>query len=163
MKWRTAIDWFWKVLRAPVGEWVLRIGLCVFFFWSGWVKLADLGAFTESVGNYQFPFLAAPVDAVIAYSLPWVEIFAAVALLTPWGKLGGLLSISAMLVVFSVAIAVVWSQGLNINCGCFGKDGEPTNYPLKIASNVILFGISVFLMFWPREKVTGVDERLASS
>lgn len=124
-------------------EWILGVFLGGFFVWSGVVKLMDLKSFTEAVGNYQL--VGIPWDAVIAYSLPWVEIFAGLAVAGGIGRSGGALIIAGMLLVFSVAIALVWSKGLNINCGCFSKDSEPTNYPLKLAANAGLFLVAVIV------------------
>lgn len=140
-------------------EWILRIGLGVFFVWSGVVKLQDLQAFTEAVGNFQI--VGEPWDAVIAYFLPWVEIFAGLAVASGFGKSGGLVIIMAMLIVFNVAIAWVWSKGLNINCGCYGKDSEPTNYPLKLAANSGLLVVAVaclVLMGWQRRLASPIRE-----
>jgi len=130
-----------RVLLVKTTEWILRIGLGMFFVWSGVVKLQDLQAFTEAVGNYQI--VGEPWDAIIAYLLPWVEIFAGLAVASGFGKSGGLVILLGMLIVFNVAIAWVWSKGLNINCGCYGKDSEPTNYPLKLAANFGLILVSV--------------------
>ncbi len=140
-------------------EWILRIGLGVFFVWSGVVKLQDLQAFTEAVGNFQI--VGEPWDAVIAYSLPWVEIFAGLAVASGFGKSGGLVIIIGMLVVFNVAIAWVWSKGLNINCGCYGKDSEPTNYPLKLAANfglILVAAACLVFMWFQRRLATPIQE-----
>lgn len=140
-------------------EWILRIGLGVFFVWSGVVKIQDLQAFTEAVGNFQI--VGEPWDAVIAYSLPWVEIFAGLAVASGFGKSGGLVIIIGMLVVFNVAIAWVWSKGLNINCGCYGKDSEPTNYPLKLAANfglILVAAACLVFMWFQRRLATPIQE-----
>ena len=136
-------------------EWILRIGLGIFFIWSGVVKLQDLPAFTEAVGNFQI--VGEPWDAVVAYTLPWVEIFAGLAVASGFGKAGGLVMILGMLLVFCAAIGWVWSQGLNINCGCYGKDSEPTNYPLKLAANSGLILVAVACLV-----LMGRQRRLAS-
>jgi putative oxidoreductase len=140
-------------------EWILRIGLGIFFVWSGVVKLQDLQAFTGAVGNFQI--VGEPWDAVVAYSLPWVEIFAGLAVVSGFGKLGGLVMILGMLLVFNVAIAWVWSKGLNINCGCYGKDSEPTNYPLKLAANfglILVAAACLVLMCFQRRLATPIGE-----
>lgn len=120
----------------------------------------DLGAFTESVGNFQldrevaimgktFSLFAPPMDAYIAYTLPWFEVIAGLALLTRFGKLGGLIIIMVMLISFNWALGDAWSRGLNINCGCFGKSDNPTNFPLKMASNYALMLAVVVIALWP--------------
>jgi len=141
-------------------EWFLRIGLAGFFVWSGVVKLMDLSGFTEAVGNYQLHwevtskgegrnFFEAPMDAYIAYSLPWFEILAGVALLTRFGKLAGVVVIVVMLISFNWALGDAWGRGLEINCGCFGKSDNPTNYGLKIFVNDGLIVAAVLIAIWP--------------
>lgn len=126
---------------------MLSLALGGFFVWSGVVKLMDLGAFVETVGNYQM--VERPWDARVGYFLPWLEVFAGLAVILGVGRRGGLLVIMGMLVFFSGAIAWVWHQGLNINCGCFGKSEEPTNYGLHLRANFGLLVVAVGL-FWTR-------------
>ncbi|MDA7518768.1 DoxX family protein [bacterium] len=124
---------------------ILRIALGAFFIWSGAVKLADLSSFVDTVGNYQI--VDRPWDAVFGYFVPWFEIVAGFAIVTGFGLKGGLVSLMGMLLGFSIAIAWVWSEGLNINCGCYGKSDEPTNYGLHIIYNALLF-LTAAGLFW---------------
>ena len=127
-------------------EWFLRLCLGGLFVWSGVVKLQDLPAFLESVGNYQFKFLNEPYDAVVAYTLPWVEVFAGLAVISGFGKASGLVIIMGMLASFCWALSDAWSKGLNINCGCFSKSSELVNYPLKLAENAGIFVVALVLL-----------------
>lgn len=124
--------------------WVLRLFLGAFFVWSGVVKLLDLSAFTVAVENFQM--LSRPYDAWLAYLLPWVEVFAGAALLVGVLVDGALLCVAAMMLVFIGALGYAWSQGLNINCGCFGASENPVNYPWKLASNVGILLLTVVLL-----------------
>jgi len=132
--------------KSKIMEWVLRLGLGGFFIWSGVVKLQDLPAFLEAVGNYQMEFLKEPYDAVVAYGLPWIEIFAGLAVVSGFGKSGGLVIIMGMLASFCWALSEAWEKGLNINCGCFSKSSEPVNYPVKLAENSGLFLVALVLL-----------------
>ena len=124
---------------------ILRILLAGFFIWSGVVKLVDLKAFVETVANYQL--LDRPLDAYVGYFVPWLEVFVGLAVLSGIFLRAGLFLYGGMLLCFSAAIIWVWSQGLNINCGCFGKSDEPTNYPLHLVLNGGLF-LAVVWVFW---------------
>ncbi len=132
--------------KGKILEWLLRLCLGGLFVWSGVVKLQDLPEFLESVGNYQFEFLNEPYDAVVTYTLPWVEVFAGLAVISGFGKSGGLVIIMGMLASFCWALSDAWSKGLNINCGCFSKNSEPVNYPLKLAENVGIFVVALVLL-----------------
>jgi uncharacterized membrane protein YphA (DoxX/SURF4 family) len=98
------------------------------------------------------------MDAYIAYGLPWFEIIAGAAVATGYGRTGGLIVILVMLVSFNWALNDAWSRGLNINCGCYGKSDNPTNFPLKIAANVglMIVAIGSLVLMW-------FQRRLASS
>ena len=137
---------------------------------SGVLKLMDLGAFTEAVGNFQLEhivawggeernFFEAPMDAYIAYGLPWFEIIAGAAVATGMGRTGGLIVILAMLLSFNWALNDAWSRGLNINCGCYGKSDNPTNFPLKIASNVGLMIVAAggLILGWFQQRLASSD------
>jgi len=124
---------------------VLRFALGGFFLWSGVVKLGDLTSFVDTVGNYQI--VDRPWDAIFGYFVPWFEIVVGLAIMSGVGLKGGLLCLMGMLLGFSVAIAWVWSEGLNINCGCYGTSDEPTNYPLHLFYNFLFFCTAAGL-FW---------------
>lgn len=132
------------------------------------MKLLDLQSFTESVGNFQFPmeerlpgdsedFFEEPADAYIAYSLPWFEVFAGLAVLSGIGKTGGLAILLGMLVSFNLALWSAWNRGIiDLNCGCHGASGTPTNFPLKIASNfglIVVVGI-IFWLIWKNRRIS---------
>ena len=57
-------------------------------------------------------------------TLPWVEVVAGFGILWGlWQKASSLL-INAMLVVFTVAVLIAISNGVNIDCGCFTQNPE---------------------------------------
>lgn len=141
-------------------ELLIRWSLALFFGWSAWQKLVDLSAFTESVGNFQFEwevtwggearnFFDPPIDAVIAYLVPWFELVAAAALLVPFSRDAASTVLADLLIVFNLALAYAWHRGItDLNCGCHGASDTPTNFPLKIASNfglMALIGVAFLL------------------
>ncbi len=124
---------------------ILRVALCGFFICSGTTKLMDLRDFVDFVGNYQI--VDRSLDAIFDYFVSWLEVVLGFAIATGIYFRSGLVITIVMLLGFSIAIAWVWSQGLNINCGCHGKSDEPTNYPLSIARNLGLITLAAGL-FW---------------
>lgn len=126
--------------------WVLRAILGGFFIWSGYEKMKDLSDFTQTVANYKM--IDRPWDALVAYFVPCLEIVVGLALIVGVFAQGGLAILMLMLLGFSGAIAWVWHQGLNINCGCYGKGDDPTNYPVHLAINAGLFLFTAALFFF---------------
>jgi putative oxidoreductase len=95
------------------------------FVYSGVVKVANPIAFLDNVRSFQM--LRDPFAALLAISLPWLEIFAGVAVVTGVLRSGGLLILCASLVVFLAAIGWAWAHGIDIRCGCFGGSGNASS------------------------------------
>lgn len=93
--------------------------------------------------------LAAPWDAVLAYTLPWFELFAGLCLMLSILRKGALLVISGLVAVFVVGVGYAWSQGLNIACGCRGG-ATAMNYWAKMAEFAGYALVIVFL--WSMER-----------
>lgn len=93
---------------------------------------ADTGfdKFTRAIGNYQL--VGPPLDAVAAYTIPWVEMIVGVCLVLGIWKRGALLVLAGLVGCFAFGVAYADSKNLNISCGCTGNpDGTPMNYTLK--------------------------------
>jgi uncharacterized membrane protein YphA (DoxX/SURF4 family) len=88
------------------------------FIWAGLEKVMQPAAFAESIQAYKLiPEYFAPW---LARFLPWLEIWAALALLWPRTRATGALLVGTLSVVFALAVTSVMLRGLEINCGCFG-------------------------------------------
>ena len=108
--------------RPAWAVWAARLALAAVFLYAAFPKIADPAGFAKSIFNYQL----LPDAAInpLAIFLPWLELFAGVALLAvPALRRGALLLTGGMLVVFVVAISSAMLRGLNIDCGCFSTAG----------------------------------------
>ena len=122
---------------------VIRVCLGVFFIYVGGEKLFRLDDFAQDVANYQLVF--PPVDGLVAYFVPWLELFAGLGLVFGRCYRGALLIVVLSLIGFIGGIASAWFRGLEINCGCFGASDEVTNYPAHIALNTALVVVALLL------------------
>ena len=141
---------------------IARVLLGLWFFYSGGLKIfgSGLDRFTRDVANYQL--VKPPWDAVLAYSLPWVELISGVGLMLGILRRGAILSVAGLVVMFSVAVGWAWSNGLDISCGCHGGDA-PIRYWHKAAEfsgYFILLGWLWWLESGNREAITGRNESL---
>lgn len=128
-------------------RWAMRLLLTGVFLSAGLLKVMDPIGFAEDIRNYQL--VSDPIPAALALSLPWLEILAALGVLT--GRLfrGSLVILAGMNVVFLAAIGSAWARGLDIQCGCFGAaGGGATNYPLHLLENFVLLGLAVLLLLY---------------
>jgi uncharacterized membrane protein YphA (DoxX/SURF4 family) len=121
---------------------VMRLVIAGLFIYAGAIKAWDTQQFALDVRNFQLT--SWDVSVVIATYLPWLEIIAGLALIAKRLYLGALAAIAGMTVVFLGAIGSAWHRGLDISCGCFGREANATNFPLHIAGNLaVLIGLAI--------------------
>ena len=128
----------------------LRIGIGCLFVYAGIVKIWDFKAgdwatqaFATAVQNYQLtPWTVSILTAVY---LPWVEVAAGTALLLRKFAAGSLAILGGLTVGFLGAISAAWARGLDISCGCFGKENNATNFPLHLTGDALLLAGILFL------------------
>lgn len=125
--------------------WLLRVTLAAVFLWACVDKWAHPEAFARAV--YRYHLLPDGAINAMALLLPWVEFWAALAVLGPrrWRTAGATL-MAGMLVVFTAALAWNWMRGLEVSCGCFstsataattGKEALLRNGSLFIAAAMV--------------------------
>lgn len=130
---------FWFILRLVFGA---------LFIFSGVMKLKDPIFFADVVRNYRL--IGDPIAPAMALFVPWVEVFAGIAVMLDRFVKGGSFLLVASLIVFTLAIGISWARGLDITCGCFGQN-EELNYPVKIAQNLVLLATGIAI--WWRYEV----------
>lgn len=124
--------------------WLVRLGLMAVFIWAGTQKARSPSLFALDLEAYQI--LPSSMALPIAYYLPWLEIFTAIALLIPSLQRAAGWLVLGLLMVFTVMLGFAWSRGLQINCGCFGAAGHATtDFTIAIARNVVLLGLAGWL------------------
>lgn len=112
----------------------LRLALGGFFVWSGCQKVfvKGLSDFTRAVANYKI--VLDPWDAVVAYTVPWVEIVCGLLLIIGLWRRGALWGLAGLVGGFAIGVAHAQAHNLNIACGCDeNPDGTPMNYSMMFA------------------------------
>ncbi|MBM4157037.1 MAG: DoxX family protein [Lentisphaerae bacterium] len=105
-----------------------RLALGAVFVVAAAPKIADPGAFAWAVARYDLAWV--PAGAVAVF-LPWLELFAGLAILAvPALRRGGLAWAALLLGGFAVAGAAALLGGLSIPCGCFSlaTDAAPLGW-----------------------------------
>jgi len=110
---------------------VARLALGGVLAAAGLLKLATSP--TEQVRAVRaYQLLPVGVDAAVGYTLPFLELALALALILGVGARLAAVASGVLLLAFIVGIASVWARGISIDCGCFGGGGpvapEETNY-----------------------------------
>lgn len=111
---------------------IAQVLLGFWFTYSGGTKVfvTGLDRFTRDIANYKL--VGQPFDAIAAYSVPWFEIVAGVCLMLGVFHRAAIITISGLVVVFSLCIGWAWFHQLDISCGCHGSDA-PIHYWGKVA------------------------------
>ncbi len=119
---------------------------------AGALKVGNLQKSAMAVRAYEL--LPTTIANFLGYVLPWLEIGLGLLLI-----LGVAVSISGLfgaiiMFAFIIAIAQAWARGLSIDCGCFGGGGpvdpSQTKYLSEIIRDIGLFGVGIFLYYFPK-------------
>jgi putative oxidoreductase len=128
--------WFFRILTLLFGG---------VFVYAGKEKALEPLVFLDGIRSFEM--LPDPYPALVAMFLPWLEIFAGLAVMTGWMRRGGLLLLNGSLVTFLVAILSAWWRGLDIRCGCFGGEvGAISNYIELILRDLVLLALGLWLV-----------------
>jgi len=140
--------WLWIGLAARLvvgGVWIV----------AGALKLPDPTESVRAVRAYQL--LPEAVVPTVGHLLPIVEIVAGLLLVLGLLTRGAAVVSLVLFAAFIFAISWAWSQGLQIECGCFGgggtEEGASDKYPGEIARDVGLAALSAYLIWRPRTRL----------
>jgi len=152
---RRFLEWKGHALVALAA----RIYLAVVFLLACYHKLLDPAAFALDIATYQIMPLA--TVNLMAIVLPWVELVAGLMLLVGFRARAGALLVAAMMAVFTAAIAVALSRGLEMSCGCFASQGaaeDPISW-LTILRDLGWLALALYVLFMDRNPI-GIDRLL---
>jgi putative oxidoreductase len=109
------------------------------------LSLASPAEFASGIDN--FKILPWSISVALAFYLPWLEIFCALALVFRSLYRGALAILSASIVAFTLAILAAKVRGLDITCGCFGHASQHWSFPAHLATNLAILTGLVVLWF----------------
>jgi putative oxidoreductase len=108
------------------------LGVAAYFLYAAHEKILDPRQFAVAIKNYKM--VPEMFVNLMALFMPWWEVGGAVALVIPRTRRAGAIIISALLLVFIIAISyAALYKGLDIECGCLGKNSSKAGW-----SNIIL-------------------------
>ncbi len=147
-----------KDTHARIQPWlslVVRVSIATILIFAAVPKLTDLPQSVIAVRAYRL--LPEAIVPLVGHLLPFVEIVLALLLLA-----GVFTRLSAvvwqiMMVGFLIGVIWAWSQGLQIDCGCFGgggelADGETANYPQYVAERLGFLALGGYLLIFPSSR-----------
>ena len=117
-------------LRHPWLTIRVQLALGAIFVIAAIPKIADPPSFAHMMYNYRL--VPAQLINLMALTMPWVELLAGLALILGVWKRAGLILITALLLVFIIAIGVNLARGNAIDCGCFNVADAGKTYAQRI-------------------------------
>ncbi len=105
-------------------SYVLRFALGILFIYASIDKIRFPDKFLRILYNYHL--LPDAVLTPVAIILPWLECLVGISLITGIFLEGGIIWANLLLIIFFLALLIDFLRGLNINCGCFNLDQNPT-------------------------------------
>jgi putative oxidoreductase len=137
-------------------RWSVRVGFCALFVWAGWTKLLDPGAFAADISHYRV--LPEKLVPPLAVGLPVLECVVALALLTRTYLRGAAWLGAGMLALFAAAMAQAKLRGIDLDCGCFGREiADPVSWG-KVALNGGLAMLAAWVACSAHDSVPGLPE-----
>ena len=127
-------------LAHPALVRLCQIVIGVLFAWAALAKIGDAQGFAAQVHNFRMMPVA--FENIVAVTLPWIELVAAMALVLNIRARSGALLVFAMLAVFTAAIVVALLRGLDIECGCFGTADASRVGFVKVLENMAMLAVA---------------------
>jgi uncharacterized membrane protein YphA (DoxX/SURF4 family) len=148
----------WKSRFGTAQPWIsltVRLALAGILIAAAVPKLMDIPQSVIAVRAYRL--LPEAVVPLVGQMLPVVELLLAALMLAGLFTRQAAIAWQLMMIGFLGGVIWAWSQGLQIDCGCFGGggdlvEGETTNYPLHVAERVGFLALGSFLVAFPRSR-----------
>jgi putative oxidoreductase len=138
----------WRVLWR-----ILELVLAGTFIYAGALKAIDPVQFARDIDNYKI--LPWPVSVALAFYLPWLEIFCALALVFRFLYRGALSILTLSILVFTLATIAAKVRGLDITCGCFGHASQHWSFPAHLATNLAIL-VALLALFFAHAHKRGI-------
>lgn len=136
-----AKQWFELVSRVLVGSVLIYAGLMK--------ALGPYAEFAAVIAAYQM--LPAAFIKPLSVTLPWIEIWIGLFLVTGFHRKESAVVSAGMFAVFIAALGSAIFRKLDLNtCGCFGQDSLTPHQTL--IGDIVLFGLSIALARLKLEK-----------
>jgi len=134
-------------------EWGLRVALGVTFIVASIHKIAEPAYFAKIIyGYYLFPGFLINLIAII---LPYIELFAGLALVLGVFPRSAVLIVNVLLLFFILSLSVNLVRGHEFDCGCFSFTGSGisgSTEGLLVRDVVYLIGGLYLFFFTPTRK-----------
>ena len=139
-------------LAHPMLVVACQLVVAIVFLWAAVGKIGDAGGFARQIHHYRL--VPVPLENLMAMTLPWIELMAALAILLRVRPRAGAMVSAGLMAVFVAAVAAAVARGLDIECGCFGTADAGRVGVAKLIENVGLLAAALIGSQRPRSAAT---------
>jgi len=126
-----------------------QVATGLIFLAAAVTKIGDAATFARQIHNFRLvPF---GLENLVAITLPWIEIVAALAILLRVRPRAGSLVGAGLMAFFLVVVGTAVARGLDIECGCFGTADASRVGLAKLAENAGLLAVTLVASLRPRD------------
>jgi uncharacterized membrane protein YphA (DoxX/SURF4 family) len=125
---------------------ILRLLLGLVFCYAAIDKIVHIDQFARAI--YYYHILPGWAVNLLAVFMPMVEMVAGLALILGIWPRGAVTLIGAMLIMFIVALGVVYLKGVDINCGCFSTSDRGKSSAIALIWRDLLLLLACVQIFF---------------
>jgi uncharacterized membrane protein YphA (DoxX/SURF4 family) len=144
-----------RMLRHPAVVLPAQLGIAVVFLVAALGKIGDPAPFARQI--FYFRMLPPGLENLMAITLPWVELLAALSLLLRYRPRAGAVVTAGLMVLFVFVVAAALARGLDIECGCFGTADASRVGTAKLIENVGLLALALIASLKPAARQAPVE------
>jgi uncharacterized membrane protein YphA (DoxX/SURF4 family) len=135
------------ILTHPCLALALRLYIAGLFIYAGMYKINYAAEFAETVASYRMvPYWGVNFMAI---TMPWTELIVGILLVCGIRVRSAIVVTAALLVMFTVGVAVNLIWKAPIDCGCFHTLGDTISWK-TLARDVIWIAMAVHVYFYDR-------------
>ena len=133
------------LLTHPYLALVLRLYMAWLFIDAGMYKINYAAEFSETIASYRMvPYWGVNFMAV---SMPWVEIVCGILLVCGIRVRSAITIAGALLVMFTLGVALNLLRNAPISCGCFHSGGDAISWK-TLVRDLFWVGMAVHVFFY---------------
>ena len=138
---------FLQRLARPQIVLIAQVVVAGVFLAAALGKIGDAATFSRQI--HYFRLLPPPLENLMAMTLPWIELVAALAVLFRVRPRAGSMVIAGFMGLFVFVVAAALARGLDIECGCFGTADASRVGSTKLIENILLLALSLIASLKP--------------
>jgi uncharacterized membrane protein YphA (DoxX/SURF4 family) len=138
---------------------LLRVACGTLLIYASLDKLGDAAKFLKVIENYHvLPRDLLPLAAVV---MPWLEFFTGVCLALGFKWRGAAFLFCFLMGIYTLALAWNFSQGVEMNCGCFAMDATEKLTGWTVLRDMIFLSLGLIVLC-AKQTYAAIDKKFSS-